>query len=269
MMPLTNELPTRRLRFVLLFFSSAFIFGGVLLSKTDVNQQWMIAINQSVSGIDSLWSVLTQFGEGGVALLLLLVFARFSRNGTALSLKCFLIGSVLSPSLKAIFAHARPLSVLDAGLIHTIGYPPTAANSMPSGHSMTVIAAVTLLCLCLPVGSKFKPVAALLVVFGSLVALSRIMVGAHWPSDVLAGGGLGILIVWLAVQWEQFQPWSNYLKQSKSQWGLMLCELGLVIYLFRLHAETPASQLAIDVIATLGIAGLMSRLSLLRKKEMP
>jgi len=166
-------------------------------------------------------------------------------------------------------ASPRPLGVIQDGLLNSIGQPAASANSMPSGHSMTAIAAVTLLCLCLPAASKFKPIAALLVMFGSLVALSRIMVGAHWPSDVLAGGGLGILIVWLAVQWEQFQPWSNYLKQPKSQWGLMLCELGLVIYLFRLHAETPASQLAFDVIATLGIAGLMSRLSLLRKKEMP
>jgi undecaprenyl-diphosphatase len=226
----------------------------------------MIGLNRSVTGIDPIWSFINQFGEAGAALLLMLVLTRFSRHGSALSLKCFLIGSLLSPGLKSLFAHARPLSVLEPGLIHTIGMPAAAANAMPSGHSMTAIAAVTVLWLCIPQHHKFKPYSLLLFLFGSLVVLSRIMVGAHWPSDVLAGAGLGLLVVWLAWQWELRQPWTNYLQQTHFQWCLLVVELGLVIYLLRANAHTPAEQLAFDLIATVGVAGLMSRLSHLRKK---
>ena len=92
------------------------------------------------------------------------------------------------------------------------------------------------------------------------------MVGAHWPADVLAGTGLGIFIVWLAVHWELRQPWTPHLQQTKFQWCLLIFELGLVIYLLRAQVHTPAEQLAFDLIATVGAAGLMSRLSFLRKK---
>jgi undecaprenyl-diphosphatase len=128
---------------------------------------------------------------------------------------------------------------------------------------------VTVLWLCVPHTSKFKPFSLLLLVFGVLVAMSRVMVGAHWPSDVLAGAGLGLLIVWFSLQWERRQPWTKYLQQHKLQWALLICELGLVVYLIRARVHTPAEQLAFDLIATVGIAGLMSRLSFLRKKESP
>jgi membrane-associated phospholipid phosphatase len=266
MMPLSDDLPTRRLQLFMLLLATAFMLGGWLVSRTDLNLDWMIGLNHSVTGIDPIWSFINQFGEASAALLLMLVLTRFSRHGSALSLKCFLIGSFLSPTLKSLFSHARPLGVLESGVIHTIGVPPVSANSMPSGHSMAAIATVTVLWLCIPHANKYKPYSLMLLFFGCLVAFSRIMVGAHWPADVLAGTGLGIFIVWLAVQWELRQPWTPYLQQTKFQWFLLICELGLVIYLLRAQVHTPAEQLAFDLIATVGAAGLMSRLSFLRKK---
>lgn len=265
-MPLSTDLPTRRLQLSMLFTAITFMLGGWLVSRTDLNLAWMIGLNRSVTGIDPIWSFINQFGEAGAAFLLMLVLTRFSRHGSALSLKCFLIGSLLSPALKSFFSHARPLGLLEPGVIHTIGVPPVSANSMPSGHSMAAIAAVTVLWLCIPHAYKYKPYSLMLLVFGCLVAFSRIMVGAHWPADVLAGTGLGMFIVWLAVQWELRQPWTPYLQQTKFQWCLLICELGLVIYLLRAQVHTPAEQLAFDLIATVGAAGLMSRLSFLRKK---
>jgi undecaprenyl-diphosphatase len=266
MMPLKTDSRTQRLNLYLLILSASFMLSGLLLAGSNYNREAMVILNQAGTGVDWFWSFLTQFGEGGAVLLLLLVFTRFTRHGSALSLKCFVIGSLLSPALKSLFAHARPLSVLEPGVIHSIGMPPVAANSMPSGHSMTAIAAVTVLWLCIPQHLKFKPYSLLLFVFGSLVVLSRIMVGAHWPSDVLAGAGLGLLVVWLAWQWELRQSWTNYLQQTSFQWCLLIVELGLVIYLLRANVHTPAEQLAFDLIATVGVAGLMSRLSHLRKK---
>ena len=43
------------------------------------------------------------------------------------------------------------------------------------------------------------------------------------------------------------------------QFVLLLIELGLVIYLFKAHADTDAARLAFDLIATVGIAGAMNR----------
>lgn len=66
-------------------------------------------------------------------------------------------------------------------------------NSFPSGHSITIFLLVSVLILGLE-GLRARPLAALgLLCLGLLAAASRIMVGAHWPSDVLGGAVLGML----------------------------------------------------------------------------
>ena len=255
----------RRLQLTLLILSASCLLAGLIVYLTPLNREWMLWLNHSTPGLDPFWSFLTQFGEGGAALLLLLVFTRFSRIGTALSLKVFLIGSLLSPAIKSWVASPRPLGVFDAGLINTIGAPPASANSMPSGHSMTVFAAVAVLCLCFSLRGKRWPWAVLLALFATLVAESRIMVGAHWPADVLAGAGLGLLAAWLALAWENLRPWQPYLQTRKAHGCLLLTEVVLVVYLLSAATATSAERLAFDLIATVGIAGALSRLTFIRR----
>lgn len=109
-------------------------------------------------------------------------------------------GQVLSRIAKAGFARPRPDLVPH-------GADVTSA-SFPSGHSM--MAAVTYLTLAVmlarqepawPIRAFFVVVAALLAIS---VGLSRVYLGVHWPSDVLAGWALGAawaLLVWLVARW--------------------------------------------------------------------
>lgn len=63
--------------------------------------------------------------------------------------------------------------------------------SFPSGHSTTVGALAAALFLIAPrVGYIFAPIAV-------WVAVSRVAVGAHFPSDVLAGFSMGIVFTWI------------------------------------------------------------------------
>ncbi len=66
-------------------------------------------------------------------------------------------------------------------------------TSFPSGHSTTVAALCTALCLLFPSWLWF------IVVIGFWLVFSRIMVSAHYPSDVVAGTLLGITVtLWTA-----------------------------------------------------------------------
>ena len=152
-------------------------------------------------------------------------------------------------------------------MIHTIGVPAAAANALPSGHSMTVVAAVTLLCLLLPPGGKFKLLGLVMAVFATLVVLSRVMVGAHWPSDLIAGAGVGWMVVAVAQEWESRQAWQPRLQTRWAQIALLLAEIALVTYLFLATTHTPAERLAFDLIATVGIAGALSRFTKLRQQS--
>lgn len=60
--------------------------------------------------------------------------------------------------------------------------------SFPSGHTLQAVLMSTL-------AISFYPILALpLIIFTSLVAISRIVLGLHYPSDVIAGGLLGFSI---------------------------------------------------------------------------
>jgi undecaprenyl-diphosphatase len=111
-------------------------------------------------------------------------------------------GMVVSGLLKDVFQRPRP------EIVPHVVY--AANSSFPSGHSM--MSALTYLTLgALLARSQerkrlkayFLLVAALLTL---LVGLSRVYLGVHWPTDVLAGwmaGTIWAMLCWIAARWLQ------------------------------------------------------------------
>jgi undecaprenyl-diphosphatase len=102
--------------------------------------------------------------------------------------------------LKGYFERARP-PVTDPTL-DPIGVIPTS-TSFPSGHSATAFAAAVAVGVVSP--RLRKPLLTLAV----LVAASRVYLGVHYATDVLAGSLLGAAIglsIGLAVRWVQAAP---------------------------------------------------------------
>ena len=147
---------------------------------------------------------LTGLGGPTVLTLLTLVTGGFLLLDGKRQMALFVYGSVaggllLSTILKALFERPRPDIV------------PYAADfssaSFPSGHSM--LSAVTYLTLgaLLARSQRRKRLKAyfLLMAFllTLLVGLSRVYLGVHWPTDVLAGwtaGGSWAIVCWLAAR---------------------------------------------------------------------
>lgn len=94
--------------------------------------------------------------------------------------------------LKNSFKRNRPPNVIP-GFQSVI----TASDefSFPSGHTSGAFLIATVLVLLLPLG-----IAGYLYGWASLVALSRVVLGVHFPLDTLAGAAHGAGIGWLAVQ---------------------------------------------------------------------
>ncbi|MAM60675.1 phosphatase PAP2 family protein [Maritimibacter sp. UBA3975] len=144
---------------------------------------------------------------GGVTVLTLVTVAALvhlvlrGRRGAALFLAIAVLGGrALSHVAKAGFDRPRP-DLVPHGV-------EVATASFPSGHSM--MAAVTYLTLAVMLARlegrrsirAFYAVAAVLLTLS--VGVSRVYLGVHWPSDVLAGWTLGAawaLIVWLVARW--------------------------------------------------------------------
>lgn len=144
------------------------------------------------------WSLLT-----ALVLVLLLFLARYRAAAGLLALSAVL-GAALTELAKLAVGRQRPPG---AGQ-----FEPDLDMSFPSGHSSAGIylflaTGVILLQLGRARGSRLLTAAGwVLVVFGPSLGLTRLVLGVHWPSDILAGwafGCVGLLtgavLLWWAV----------------------------------------------------------------------
>ena len=101
--------------------------------------------------------------------------------------------------VKAAAGRFRPkLYFLDQRFGFDLWHRTADYTSFPSGHTVTVFALASALALI------WRPLAWPGFALALLVGLSRIMVGAHWPSDVLAAAWLGIAwTLWMRHIFEQ------------------------------------------------------------------
>lgn len=92
--------------------------------------------------------------------------------------------------LKPIFDRPRPFETIPE--LQIIDARPTSP-SFPSGHAAMAMAGAI-------AGARMLPPAAwVLWPLGAVVAVSRIYVGVHWPTDVLAGAIVGFASAWFVL----------------------------------------------------------------------
>ena len=182
---------------------------GALLILTAGLFGWWIAVNGApgfdrpaigalagLRGHADIWLAVTTLGDGWLRIPVMIVFAGWllmqSGRRDALILIAATGGEMLGNSaLKQFFARARPdlLAHLD----------PVTSYSYPSGHAAHSAALYLLIALLLASG-KGRPfaVGAAVVLIGA-IGVSRIVLGVHWPSDVIGGWAVGLgfaLIGW-------------------------------------------------------------------------
>lgn len=79
----------------------------------------------------------------------------------------------------------------------------TAHSSFPSGHALQATVAFLIISALLASGQPARPIRTLIyagaILLTFLVGISRIYLGVHWPTDVLAGWCLGT--AWAALWW--------------------------------------------------------------------
>ncbi|HHV78663.1 MAG TPA: phosphatase PAP2 family protein [Firmicutes bacterium] len=91
--------------------------------------------------------------------------------------------------LKATVKRQRPYMVLSHVAVRG---PRLRDLSFPSGHTAAAFSVAT----CF--AATFPGIALLFTLLASLVGVSRMYVGMHYPSDVIFGAFLGSASVWLA-----------------------------------------------------------------------
>lgn len=102
-----------------------------------------------------------------------------------------IVGVLLYRLMKTRFIRERPYVANDA---IQCGTPPLDRYSFPSGHTLHAACLTVLI-------ADFEPLlTAVTAPFAVLVAASRVILGLHYPSDVVAGACIGGMLA-AAVLW--------------------------------------------------------------------
>ena len=159
----------------------------------DVNV--MLAVNRvSQPWLDELFWIITLTGGPLILIPLILIAGRLWQKGQQRRALLFVVSfigtALLNSLLKTFFARPRP--ALFPTRVISSGY------SFPSGHTMAAAAFFGMLALFLWQQGRYGW-ALLAAAWVPLIAFSRVYLGAHFPSDVLASLALGT--IWLVIVW--------------------------------------------------------------------
>ncbi|KRN76885.1 hypothetical protein IV67_GL000394 [Weissella minor] len=167
--------------------------AGVVRHSPIINQ-----IDQAIiNGVQRLpfdngFKVMTDFGSPELNTLLALgisIYVALKDKMLAIYLfSLYFVGAGLAYVMKALVQRPRPV----VASVHFDGY------SFPSGHAITTILLVMLVCIFAQQYLKAKTMQLLLIGFGSvwvfIIGASRVYLHAHFPTDVLASWCLAMAV---------------------------------------------------------------------------
>lgn len=220
------------------------------------NEQIFLALNTIGGRGGWFWQNLTVLGEGLVAFVLLASFSRRDGHFIWALLFAALIAGLSSQLMKHWMEMPRPAAVLEPGSFNLIG-AELRARAFPSGHATTALVAASM------ASWRFPQVRLTIYTLFICVALSRVIVGAHWPFDVLAGGCLGYLSGWCA------RCISTRYLMFRAEWTAIVAWLLvsiLALWLFIFDLDYPAARVLALGIGSLGVVTAILNLRLLLVK---
>lgn len=165
-------------------------FAALVSLRSGVSPEWLIGLMQAIS-----WP-----GGGPPRTMIVIILAlilwrwRGALAGTTLALAA-LSSTLVTDWLKLYYLRLRPTLVPHLEKV-------IANQSFPSGHTSNVTVAYVLFALLAP--PQLRPRLLLLAaLLAFLTGLSRVMLGVHYPSDVLGGWMLGSAFALLGAEYCQ------------------------------------------------------------------
>lgn len=138
------------------------------------------------SMINKVFSVISRLGNGVFWYILMLLLPLFYGLEAIVIVVQMIVaglsGTLVYLYLKKRTERPRPYAINES---IKVGAQPLDQYSFPSGHTLHAIGFSTIVCYYYP---EFI---GLLIPVSILVAVSRMILGLHYPSDVLVGAGIG------------------------------------------------------------------------------
>lgn len=202
---------TRRSRQIAI--SSVLLMAAIVVSYALIDRPVTLFCQDLNHEIVQVFQWITELGKSTaylVVFFLLFVFFKYClKRPVAASRMLFLLAAValsglITDIVKPLVGRLRPKLLFEASLY---GFEPLRIgyeyNSFPSGHAATVFALAAALSFFFP-GWRLP-----LFGFAAVIGLSRIIVGAHYLSDVMAGAYVGVMSVFALSYFCRRRGWTH------------------------------------------------------------
>ncbi len=170
---------------------------SAMLARIDAAEYGMCrSLNRGAShgGLRMTFRVASRLGDGVVwyamLALLPLLYGPGAIRPVVVMLITGVLGVVLYKALKHVFVRERPF-ITHSSI--SLAAAPLDRYSFPSGHTLHAVSFTW------QAVSHFPELAWVLVPLASLIAASRVVLGLHYPTDVLAGAGIGFALAALGL----------------------------------------------------------------------
>lgn len=171
-----------------------------LIQQVDFSILLFIQEHLRFSWMNGFWKFITHFGDAGIFWIILavaLMIPKKTRTAGMVAFASLFIGFLITNvTLKPLVGRLRPYELSDA--ILPLGRLPHE-SSFPSGHTCVAFSSALIYVRMLP-----KKYGISLVGLATLIALSRLYLCVHFPTDVLGGflaALLSSLIAYRGYQW--------------------------------------------------------------------
>lgn len=171
-------------------------FFELIFSKvtpTDLGILRLIHYNMSNDFLDWLMPIITKLGDAGIIWIIVAViflfFKKTRRTGAAMGIAMLLGLAIGNGFIKNLVARPRPYEMIGRAVRpDQLLIDPPGEYSFPSGHTLSSFAAATAIYRDHTLWGFIAYVAA------GFIAFSRLYLYVHYPTDILGGIVLGILL---------------------------------------------------------------------------
>lgn len=159
--------------------------------------EWINNNLHASNTLTSIFAFITNLGDVGFIWLLLslilMMFKNTRKAGLVMIISLGVNYLMVDIFLKHVFVRTRPYFISDEimSFLKSIGFKLPSSYSFPSGHSSSSFSVAFALFLY---NKKWGTPS---LVLASLIAFSRLYFGVHYPTDVLAGVMIGIIVAYL------------------------------------------------------------------------